>query len=110
MSTQTRSPARPWPQSHEAWLFSSSAPPAFGGRRDREQAAEHGALEQALEDRAQQRLVEWADIDQQHEDGEPRERERELLPGVERLPPEDDPWRPVRSGPVIVPRGPHRTG
>jgi hypothetical protein len=46
---------------------------AFGSRRHREQAGEDAALEQAIEDRAQNRLVEWTEVEHEREHGKDRE-------------------------------------
>src|SRR5579859_6621058 len=111
MSSLKPSPASRWPQADQKRHSSPGALAPLGCGGDREQAAEHRSLEQAIEDRAEQRLVEWADIDQQHEHGEHREGECELLPGLEPFPPEQDLGRrPVLSGMAIAPRGPHQPG
>jgi len=41
----------------------------FGSRRHCQQAGEDGALEQPIQDRAQNRLVEWTQVEQKGEHG-----------------------------------------
>src|SRR6266852_418998 len=74
-------------------LMKSASAPALGGRRHREPATQHRPFEQPIEDRPAERLAEWSYVDQQHEDGEDRKRDRQLLPGLERFPPQDQPRR-----------------
>src|SRR4029077_4891919 len=83
-----------------------SAPSAaLGGRRHRQQAAQQSSLEQPVKDGSQQRLAEGADVDQQHEHGEDRKRDRQLTPRLQRLPPEKQPgslgWVAHLSGIIV---------
>ena len=59
-----------------------AASAALGSGCHREQTAEHGALEQSVEDRAQNRLVEGSDINEKGQHSEDRKRKREVLPGL----------------------------
>ena len=54
-------------------VLTRSALAAFGPRRHREQPAQHRTFKQAIEDRAQNRLVEGTEIDQEREDRKRRE-------------------------------------
>src|SRR5437660_9529624 len=69
---------------------------ALGRRGHREQTAQHATFEQAIEDRAQQWLIEWADIDHQHEHREDRKRHQKLVPCLQRFPPKDKPGHALR--------------
>src|SRR5579859_4521840 len=103
------SPMQRWPPADRKRCFSTGALTALCRGGDGEQATEHRSFKQPVENRAEQWLVEWADIDQQHERAKHRERRSELLPGLELLPPDHDlRRRTVRRGLAILRRGAHR--
>src|SRR5207248_7001343 len=66
---------------------------ALGPRGDRQQAREDSAFEHPIEARAQNRLAEWPDVEQEREHSEDREGDGQLLPDLQLLPPQDDAWR-----------------
>src|SRR5207247_8911404 len=69
--------------------LSRAAPPALGGGRHSQEAGDHAALEQAVQDRAKDRLIEGSDVQQEREHREDRKRDGELHPRLQCLPPED---------------------
>src|SRR6478736_4736622 len=71
---------------------SASAASLRAGRH-RHQPGEDRPLEQPVEDRTGDWLAERPDVDQEGEHGEDRERDRELHPRLETLPPDHRAWR-----------------
>lgn len=82
-----RPSARGWRPSHDL-LAAFSAAIALRASGDRQQGGQHATLEESVEHRPPKRLVKRPNVEQEGEHRKDRVRQRDLLPCLERLPPE----------------------